>query len=395
MVDEDCFNYDVAISYAGPDRWAAEHLIKHLKDRNLRIFYDRDELAKVVGLNLHEFLTDLYQNRVRLCVILISAHYIESDYTKLERQAAQARDMHEPGYIFPIRLDSTDLPGMLDTVAYIDWHAFEPVQIANLICEKLERPEDTAVALPQEHRRSDILRLILSSSTATQIVDFEREIDLFQQMLAGTAPPILLIQDDSGTGKTTLLYKYMEVCETSGALYSFVDFKGGYLYSSEKVLETIAKQTSIISSNASIDDLVTAVNNVRNSAPSRRVVLLLDTFNAAGALETWVVDNLLVPIHQRWIDNLIVVVAGWRVPVLPPEEGDWTESVTRLWQLPRWDRSQIREFGNAIGWMLDENLVDFFFRSTNGQPHVCSMIMRTHYKSLQEGPYERVSIATH
>jgi hypothetical protein len=398
MADERPFDYDIAISYAGPDRWVAEELVGYLTNRQLRVFYDRDELAQIVGKNLVDVLTDLYQNRARLCVILISAHYTESGYTDLERQAAQARAMRESGYIFPIKLDPTDLPGMPDTVAFIDWHAFEPDQIADLICEKLQQP-GSSVAVSQYARRGRNLRhLTIGGSSAEQIVDFEEEIALFQDMLEGNAPPILFIQDDSGTGKTTLLYKYMEVCEAWGILCSFVDFKGGYQSSSEKVLEVIAKQTGVIPVGASIEEFLSSVDSIGSSESNHRVVLLLDAFNWAMALESWIVDRLLIPIHRGWIGNpigmrvenrnLIVVIAGWQVPALPPGEGEWEESVTRLWKLPRWGQEQIREFGEALGWPMDEERVHDFLLCSNGEPHVCSLIIRRYYRNVQEGRYE-------
>jgi len=386
MAGEEPFNYDVAISYAGPDRWAAEELVGCLTDKKLRVFYDRDKQAHLVGKNLIDFLTDLYQNQARLCVVLISAHYRESDYTNLERQAAQARAMHEPGYIFPIKLDSTDLPGMPNTVGYIDWHKFEPSQITDLICERLQS-SDSPVTVSRR-ARCKYSKLILASNSAREIVDFKREIALFQNMLDGKAPPILFIQDGSGTGKTTLLYKYMEICEARGAIYGFVDLKGGYLNSPEKVLENIARQTEIISAGASAEDFLSSVNDVGSSHPNCKVVLLLDTFNDARGLESWIIDKLLIPIHRDWVDNLIVVIAGRQVPTLPPEEGDWEESVTHLWKLPKWEADQVREFGEAIGWLQlreDEDRVRHFLLSSGGDPHICSLIIRRYYKNLRRG----------
>jgi len=388
MADEELFDYDVAISYAGPDRRAAEELVECLTDKKLRVFYDRDKLAQLVGENLIDVLTELYQNQARLCVILSSSRYVysPSPYPKVERQAAQARAIRESGYIFPIKLDPTDLPGMPSTVAYVDWHAHEPDQIADLIYERLQSSEISATVSRHAWRRRDIRQLILASDSAREIVDLEREIALFQNMLDGNAPPILFIQDDSGTGKTTLLYKYMEVCEARGAIYGFVDLKGGYLNSPEKVLENVARQTTLISGGVSIDDFLSSVNDVRSSNPNCKVVLLLDTFNDARVLESWIVDNLLIPIHRKWVDSLIVVIAGWQVPALPPEEGDWEESVTRLWKLPRWGQDQIREFGEAIGWSVlkeDEGRVNDFLLSSDGEPHICSLIIRRYYRNLQ------------
>ena len=46
------FRYDVAISFAGPDRALAEELARYLASRGVRVFYDRYEEAALWGKNL-------------------------------------------------------------------------------------------------------------------------------------------------------------------------------------------------------------------------------------------------------------------------------------------------------------------------------------------------------
>jgi hypothetical protein len=60
-------------------------------------------------------------------------------WTTHERKAAQARAFAEQReYILPIRLDQTEIPGILPTLAYLSWHN-EPIEsIAHIILEKLE-----------------------------------------------------------------------------------------------------------------------------------------------------------------------------------------------------------------------------------------------------------------
>src|SRR5678816_4281356 len=97
--------YDVALSFAGEDRNRAAELYETLKAKGVRVFYDQNELANLWGKNLADHLSDLYLNRAKFCVMLISRHYVEKMWTNHERQAAQARAIREnKEYILPIRL---------------------------------------------------------------------------------------------------------------------------------------------------------------------------------------------------------------------------------------------------------------------------------------------------
>jgi hypothetical protein len=112
--------YDVALSYAGEDRDKSEALASSLRRRDIKVFYDKYEKATLWGKNLYDYLSDLYQNKARYCVMLLSQYYAAKVWTNLERQAAQARAFQEhQEYILPVRLDDTEIPGLLPTVSYL------------------------------------------------------------------------------------------------------------------------------------------------------------------------------------------------------------------------------------------------------------------------------------
>ncbi|MBV9615265.1 MAG: TIR domain-containing protein, partial [Ktedonobacteraceae bacterium] len=74
------------------------------------------------------------------CVAFLSQHYATKLWTNHEREAAQARAFQEnEEYILPIRLDDTSIPGLLPTVAYLNWSATTPDDVAELIEKKLGR----------------------------------------------------------------------------------------------------------------------------------------------------------------------------------------------------------------------------------------------------------------
>jgi hypothetical protein len=130
--------YDVALSFAGEDRSCAEAVAEALKALEITVFYDKYEKATLWGKDLYSYLSDLYQHQAKFCVMFISKHYSEKMWTNLERKAAQARAFLEnTDYLLPIRLDQTDVPGLLPTVSYLNWHEETVSSITDAILNKL------------------------------------------------------------------------------------------------------------------------------------------------------------------------------------------------------------------------------------------------------------------
>ena len=131
--------YDVVLSFAGEDRSHAERLAEELRKKGVKVFYDKYEQAILWGKDLYAYLSDIYQNKAKFCVMFCSRHYAEKLWTNHERQAAQARAIREQAeYILPIRLDQSEIPGVLRTTGHIDWHDESAENIASLVVEKLK-----------------------------------------------------------------------------------------------------------------------------------------------------------------------------------------------------------------------------------------------------------------
>jgi hypothetical protein len=135
---ESAFDYDVALSFAGEDRRYAEELATTLHERGIRVFYDAFQKAALWGEDLYVYLTDLYRLRSKYCIMFLSRHYANKLWTSHERQAAQSRAFREnKAYILPIRLDQTEIPGILDTIGYLNWSEEGCRGIAQCVVEKL------------------------------------------------------------------------------------------------------------------------------------------------------------------------------------------------------------------------------------------------------------------
>lgn len=132
------FEYDVALSFAGEDRSTAEAIAAKLRATGYRVFYDAYERADLWGKDLYSHLAEIYSKRSRYCLIMISAGYARKQWTNHERKAAQARAFRDNiEYILPLRLDDTEIPGIPETVGYIDLRTTSIDEVVELLKGKL------------------------------------------------------------------------------------------------------------------------------------------------------------------------------------------------------------------------------------------------------------------
>ena len=130
--------YDVALSFAGEDRQHAKALADLLKAGGYCFFYDENELAQLWGKNLYDYLSSVYKDRARYCVMFLSQHYERKLWTNHERQMAQARAFQENReYILPVRLDDTEIPGIPPTVGYLDLRSMTIEEVYEALVMKL------------------------------------------------------------------------------------------------------------------------------------------------------------------------------------------------------------------------------------------------------------------
>ncbi len=132
------FPYDVAISFAGEDRELAKVIAEKVTKCRLKIFFDEYEKANLWGKNLYSHLTEVYSKKAKCCLIIVSKHYKDKVWTNLERQAAQSRALQENReYILPLRIDDTDISGLLPTIGYIDIRTTPLEEVVRLIRDKI------------------------------------------------------------------------------------------------------------------------------------------------------------------------------------------------------------------------------------------------------------------
>lgn len=133
------FEYDVALSFAGPDRKYVEDVAKNLAKKGIEVFYDKFERTTLWGKDLYVHLDEVYRKKARYCVMFISKHYAKRLWTTHERESAQARAFEEhKEYILPVRFDDSEIPGIRPTVGYVDAQKVSPKELADMINKKLK-----------------------------------------------------------------------------------------------------------------------------------------------------------------------------------------------------------------------------------------------------------------
>lgn len=136
--NQDDYDYDVCLSFAGEDRGYVQKVADKLREHGVRVFYDQYEEVDLWGKDLYEHLDDVYKNAARYCVVFVSKAYSNKLWTNHERKSAQERALKDnTEYILPARFDDTPIPGLRDTIGYIDLRDHDASSFSSLIREKI------------------------------------------------------------------------------------------------------------------------------------------------------------------------------------------------------------------------------------------------------------------
>jgi hypothetical protein len=113
--------FDVAISFAGPERDQADRLAELVREAGFIVFYDNLYPEQLWGKDLVRFFDEIYRKRARFCVVFVSQEYRDRKWTNHELRSAQARALEEKGneYILPIKVDDAELEGLPPSIGYL------------------------------------------------------------------------------------------------------------------------------------------------------------------------------------------------------------------------------------------------------------------------------------
>ena len=149
---EDAFEYDVALSFASPDRSMAKELARLLTGKNITVFHDEYAPQASWGNNVVDHLVNLYARKARYCVLLISQYYPLKQWTDLERRHAQERALRDADqYILPVQVDAHLVPGITETAGYHDLRRDTIESIADWVETKLTETMRISAPPPESH----------------------------------------------------------------------------------------------------------------------------------------------------------------------------------------------------------------------------------------------------
>ena len=145
-------DYDIALSFAGPDRSVAQRLFEILAEREVSVFYDHNEQHRIIARDIEAYLAPIYRSAADYVVALLSTSYPTRIWTKFESDQFKARFGSET--VIAIRY--TDVkPGFFSNDQSHGGLSFDPLkdheiqlqEIAETICRRLQedrQQEDAA-----------------------------------------------------------------------------------------------------------------------------------------------------------------------------------------------------------------------------------------------------------
>lgn len=96
--------YDFALSFAGAQREVAEKLKDLLVEREIAVFYDRDEQHRIIAEDVEDYLVPIYKTEALFVLPILSPEYPQRIWAKIESDAF--RNRFGEGAVIPLVLSS-------------------------------------------------------------------------------------------------------------------------------------------------------------------------------------------------------------------------------------------------------------------------------------------------
>jgi hypothetical protein len=127
------YQYDVALSFAEEDRDIALLLSQALNQESLTVYYYPDKAEATWGANLETKLKEIYKEKARYAIVILSEKYFEKKYAAVEFAAIQQRMAMEKDAVYMLPVLHGGLPLLeahkLGNLACIMWQ-HNPAEIA-------------------------------------------------------------------------------------------------------------------------------------------------------------------------------------------------------------------------------------------------------------------------
>jgi hypothetical protein len=152
MSKTDDKEFDVLLSFAGPERDYARAIHDIATANGLRVFLDEEFQHEVWGTNLVEYLDRTYRERGAYVVVLVSAAYRERAFTRVERRAAFDRMIQEAReYLLPVKVDDSWIDGLPTSTAYLDLRVHGVLGVCEILVRKIRGTTQKLSVPPAVH----------------------------------------------------------------------------------------------------------------------------------------------------------------------------------------------------------------------------------------------------
>ena len=130
--------FEVALSFAGEERKYVEQVAQRLHERGIAVFYDRFEAEYLWGRDLVAEFNRVFERSNAIAIMFISIHYVNKAWPAHERKSILSRMVNDDqALVLPVRFDQTEVPGLPDSLAWIDGNDCSAVELAAMIMNKL------------------------------------------------------------------------------------------------------------------------------------------------------------------------------------------------------------------------------------------------------------------
>ena len=130
--------FEVALSFAGEEREYVEQVAEHLQEQGVAVFYDRFEPVYLWERDLTEEFNLVFERSNAIAVMFISANYVKKAWPTHERKSILSKMVSDnQALVLPVRFDSTAVPGLPDSLAYVDANNYSAAELAAMVMDKL------------------------------------------------------------------------------------------------------------------------------------------------------------------------------------------------------------------------------------------------------------------
>ncbi len=292
--------YDVFISYNSQDQYIAEMVCHSIEKRNLKCFIaPRDIISEDWAGNLDAAISES-----KAFVIIVSAHSIESmEVAKEITLATRVSD-----YIFPFRIDSTELNGRMNYhLSAFQWINAATPPIEQRINELSERVAHALLNKSSNitlngNRNKNMQRLISQSvSPRSEFLGRDAQLQQLHELLTSGTNAVFLT-GMGGIGKSELAKAYALMHKELYPTTVFVSYETDLLHlitNDQAITVTNLQQASATGGQGETTEAYFQRKmNVLRGILNEQTLLIIDNFDVES--DEYLNDVLKLPCKQIW-----------------------------------------------------------------------------------------------